>query len=140
MVMTILEAQVLPQNVTLLKSAYAAAIQQLEAGMVETFLASDARNPALWRILTVWKDRQALDAMRELGTDAAGRVDLPGGSCRAVPFRAGRGSPLRRVIRWIDRLTGIAIRSGVITRRRSTPQAPHGGGGDGRRSPGGCPA
>jgi len=72
MVMTILEAQVLPQNVTLLKSAYAAAIQQLEAGMVETFLASDAKNPALWRILTVWKDRQALDAMRSSGQTPRG--------------------------------------------------------------------
>jgi hypothetical protein len=72
MVMTILEAPVLPQNVTLLKSAYAAAIQHLETGIVETFLVSDAKNPALWRIMTVWKDRQALDAMRGSGQTPRG--------------------------------------------------------------------
>ncbi len=72
MVMTMLEAQVQAQNVARLKSAYEAALRELEPGIVETFLASDVRNPTVWRIMTVWKDRQALDAMRSTGQTPRG--------------------------------------------------------------------
>ncbi len=72
MVITVLEAHVSSQKVSSLKSAYTTAIQNLEIGIVETFLLSDRKDASLWRILTVWKDRQALDTMRNSGQTPKG--------------------------------------------------------------------
>ena len=65
MVITILEAQVNPENADRLQSDFKEAIKDLESGIVETFLVRAAKDATIWRILTVWRDRQALDAMRK---------------------------------------------------------------------------
>jgi len=72
MVMTVLEAHVASEKILSLKSAYESAVQHLDPGIVETFLLSETKDTSLWRIVTVWKDRQALDAMRNSGQTPKG--------------------------------------------------------------------
>ncbi len=72
MVMTVLEARVAPQKQETLRSAFQSAVQRLEVGIVETFLVADTKDGTLWRILTVWKDQEALNAMRGSGSTPRG--------------------------------------------------------------------
>ncbi len=72
MVMTILEARVSQENWANLEQAYQHATQQPEAGIVETFLVHSAKETDLWRIMTVWQSREALDAMRSSGGTPTG--------------------------------------------------------------------
>jgi quinol monooxygenase YgiN len=67
MVMTILEAHVYPRQWATLQDAYKAGIKQLDPGIVGTYLIQKANNAEVWQILTVWKDQEALDAMRKSG-------------------------------------------------------------------------
>jgi quinol monooxygenase YgiN len=67
MVITILEAKVESDKQSILKTAYSKAVANLDEGIVETFLVSDALDNDVWRIMTVWKDREALSAMRFSG-------------------------------------------------------------------------
>jgi quinol monooxygenase YgiN len=64
MVITMLEAQVAPENAAKLESEFKQAVQEMEAGIVQTFLVRASKDPGIWRIMTVWESRQALDAMR----------------------------------------------------------------------------
>ncbi len=68
MVTTILEAHVTPEKAGALEQAYNEAIKQLEPGIVQTFLLHSSADPTLWQIVTVWRSREALDAMRQSGT------------------------------------------------------------------------
>jgi hypothetical protein len=72
MVITILEAHIASHNEEKLISAYMLGIEHLDQGIVETFLVKDTADTSLWRILTVWKDREALDAMRTTGLPPRG--------------------------------------------------------------------
>lgn len=72
MVITVLKGSVIPEKQNTLKSAFASAIKDLDAGIVETFLLSDLRNPNEWQILTVWKDQETLLAMRNSGETPRG--------------------------------------------------------------------
>ncbi len=72
LVATILEARVAPENAARLKAVYSASIEHLDEGIVETFLLSAPDNSPLWRILTIWKDREALQAMRSSGQPPRG--------------------------------------------------------------------
>jgi len=72
MVITILQARVAPEMVGALEQEYSRRIGNLEAGIVQTFLLCDARDPALWQIATVWRSREALDEMRRLGETPTG--------------------------------------------------------------------
>ncbi len=72
MVMTVLEARVAPQKQETLRSAFQSAVQRLEEGIVETYLVVDSKDGTVWRILTVWKDREALNAMRRSGSTPRG--------------------------------------------------------------------
>jgi quinol monooxygenase YgiN len=83
MVITILEAQVAPDYVAALEAAYRQGIEQLDAGIVETFLLRAAKETHLWRIITVWESRAALEAMRQSGQTPRG----------VVMFRAARAEP-----------------------------------------------
>ena len=74
MVITILEGHVVPEKAKLLKASFASATRNLDPGIVETFLMSDVKDSATWRIVTVWKDRPALDAMRASGQPPRGVV------------------------------------------------------------------
>jgi hypothetical protein len=72
MVMTVLEVRVASENQPKLKAAYTSAIEHLDQGIVETFMVADTRDSDLWRILTIWEDRGALDAMRSSGQPPRG--------------------------------------------------------------------
>jgi quinol monooxygenase YgiN len=72
MVITILEAQVAPDKAAILEAAYKQAIERLDAGMRETFLIRDSKDSSVWRILTVWESRDALEAMRQSGQTPRG--------------------------------------------------------------------
>ena len=65
MVMTILEAHVAPEKWAALEEAYNSGIENLDAGLVQTFLIHSIADPALWRIVTIWHSREALDKMRQ---------------------------------------------------------------------------
>ncbi len=69
MIITVLEAHVDPASQGALHAAYGAAAQDaLPAGLVRSTLSHATDDPTLWRIETVWESREALEAMRRLGT------------------------------------------------------------------------
>lgn len=73
MVMTMLEAQVAPERWEALRASYDTRARLPESGaIVESFLIQGADDAGTWRIVTVWRDRDALDAMRGSGETPAG--------------------------------------------------------------------
>jgi heme-degrading monooxygenase HmoA len=72
MVITILEAHVSPEKSAALELAYRSAVHQLDEGISQTFLLHAFNDPSLWRILTVWSSREALDKMRQSGETPRG--------------------------------------------------------------------
>jgi heme-degrading monooxygenase HmoA len=72
MVITILKAQVAPENAAALENAYNEAIKYLDAGLQQSYLLRDAANPTRWEILTIWESREALQAMRNSGETPRG--------------------------------------------------------------------
>lgn len=72
MIMTILEAQVAPEQAATLEQNFQAGTAQLPPQIVQTFLARDTNDPTLWRIFTVWRSREALSEYRR-------SVNVPGG-------------------------------------------------------------
>ncbi len=72
MVLTVLEAKVAPDKASALQDAYQEGIAQLDTGIVQTFLVQASREPDSWRILTLWENRAALDAMRASGETPRG--------------------------------------------------------------------
>ncbi len=88
MVITILEAQVAPEKVVLLEEEYKRGIKQLDAGITQTFLLHDFKDVSLWRIVTVWQSRAALDEMRQSGETPRG----------IVMFRAAGAEPTLSVL------------------------------------------
>jgi len=83
MVMTILEAQVAPDKWTALEKAYQDMSLRLDPGLVQTFLVHGVKDPTLWRIITVWESREALDKMRQSNETPRG----------VVMFRAAGAEP-----------------------------------------------
>ena len=74
MVMTILEAHVSEENWPALERAYQLGSQNKDAGLVQSFLIHSTKDAELWRILTVWESREALDKMRSSGETPRGIV------------------------------------------------------------------
>lgn len=73
MVMTILEAHVPQENWSALERAFSQAVKRMvEPGLVQTFLAQSSKDASLWRIMTVWSSRAALEAMRSTGETPRG--------------------------------------------------------------------
>jgi len=72
MLMTILEARVLQDNWAALEEAFRQASQYQDAGLVQTFLVHSVREDDLWRIMTIWESREALNAMRATGETPRG--------------------------------------------------------------------
>jgi quinol monooxygenase YgiN len=65
MVMTILEAQVAPERWEALRRSYEERARLPDSGaIVESFLIQGTDDGDTWRIVTVWRDQEALDAMR----------------------------------------------------------------------------
>lgn len=63
--------------------------------MVETFLISDTRDASLWRILTVWRDHQTLDAMRNSGQTPKG----------VLIFKEAGAEPVLSVLEVVNHVT-----------------------------------
>jgi hypothetical protein len=83
MVITILEAHVASDKWEVLKEAYGSGTDALPPPIAETFLAQSATDPTVWRIMTVWRSREALNEYRE-------SVDTPEG---VLMFRAAGAEP-----------------------------------------------
>jgi heme-degrading monooxygenase HmoA len=87
MVVTILEARVAPDKAAILEAAYKQGIEQLDAGITQTFLLRGSNDPSVWRIVTVWQSRDALEAMRRSGETPRG----------VLMFRAADAEPMLSV-------------------------------------------
>lgn len=72
MVLTILEAHVQAENWSSLEHDYKKRTTQLPPQMVQTLLLQDMADQTLWRIISVWKSREALDEMRNSGETPTG--------------------------------------------------------------------
>lgn len=72
MMMVILEAHISPDKWDEFESAYKASTLALAEGVVETRLIHSAIDPTYWRILTVWRDRDALEKMKKANKDLPG--------------------------------------------------------------------
>ena len=83
MVMTILEAHVAPEKWANLQQAYQAGSANLPPQMVQTFLIQSTTEPTLWRGMSIWHSREALEEYRR-------SVDTPGG---VLMFRAAGAEP-----------------------------------------------
>lgn len=67
MVITVLEAKVGEENWSAFQDDYKNRTAQLPPQMLQTFLLQDVADQTLWRIVSVWKSREALDEMRNSG-------------------------------------------------------------------------
>jgi Uncharacterized conserved protein len=64
MVITILETRVEPDMVPALLAAYQNGFTHLPPGLIRTFLAHSAEDKTIWRMISVWESREALEEMR----------------------------------------------------------------------------
>ena len=74
MVITILEAHVKETNWTALQNDFNTRTAELPPQMIRTYLLQDTADPTFWRIVSVWKSREALNEMRNSGETPAGVV------------------------------------------------------------------
>jgi heme-degrading monooxygenase HmoA len=65
MVITILEAQLDLDRGAILQASFKEAIQNLDEGIIQTFLLQNPRNLNQWCIETIWKSSEALNEMRK---------------------------------------------------------------------------
>ena len=97
MVMTILEGHVAPEKAAALEQAYRAGTQSLPPQIVQTFLIHSTAEPRLWRILTVWRSREALDEYRR-------SRETPGG---VLMFRAAGAEPALSIFDVVAQAAGM---------------------------------
>ena len=83
MVMTVLEARVAKERWSDLRAAYARQTAERPPQMVATYLVQNASDPTLWRGISMWKSRAALEEMRR-------NTATPGG---VLVFRAAGAEP-----------------------------------------------
>ncbi len=88
MVMTVLEARVPEERWIALQEAFKTGVQRKPTQMVEAFLVQSTEEPTLWRGVTVWRSRQALEEYR-------GSVATPGG---VLIFRSVGAEPTLTVL------------------------------------------
>jgi hypothetical protein len=81
--MTILEAHVAPENWATLEKSYKAGTAGILPQMVQTFLVQSTADSVLWRGISVWRSREALEGYRR-------SVETPGG---VLMFRAAGAEP-----------------------------------------------
>jgi heme-degrading monooxygenase HmoA len=84
MVITILEAHVSKENWSALENAYQTGTHHTEAGLVQSFLIQSVKDVELWRIVTIWRSQEALEAMRRL-------AEIPRG---VLMFRDANADPV----------------------------------------------
>ncbi len=83
MVMTVLEAHVAPEQWPTLEAGYQGAVEGLPPQLVRTYLVQSADDPTLWRVISLWHSRKALDEFRQ-------SVETPGG---VLIFRSAGAEP-----------------------------------------------
>ena len=101
MVMTVSEAHVAPENWAALERAYMAGTERLPSQMVQTFLVRSTAESTLWRIISVWHSREALEEMRQ-------STETPGG---VLMFRAAGAEPTLAIFDVAARANGLAAES-----------------------------
>jgi predicted ester cyclase len=111
MVMTILEAHVAPEQWSALDQAYQQAKGDLPSQMVATFLVHSVAEPMLWRGISVWHSREALDEYRR-------STKVPGG---VQMFRAVGAEPA------LSLFNVVAQRGAVNDGDRRSPGTPQAG-------------
>ncbi len=67
MVMSVVEGRGTPEQGSILQAEYARAVTELDLGITATYLVHSISEPGLWRIVTLWSSREALEAMRNSG-------------------------------------------------------------------------
>jgi len=73
MVMTVLEGRVPPEKVGVLRESFRTmGIGQLPPHLKESFLVQRVDDPEVWRIMTVWKNKEDLEAYRKSGETPTG--------------------------------------------------------------------
>ena len=83
MVMTILEAHVANEKWGALERAYRAGTESIPPPIAQTFLVQSSGDQTIWRIITLWHSREALQEYRQ-------SVDTPGG---VLMFREAGAEP-----------------------------------------------
>jgi hypothetical protein len=94
MVITVLEAEVHPERVDLLRNTYRNGADRLPPMIVETFLARDTPRATRWQIITVWRSVEELEEYRR-------SVDTPGG---ILTFPAAGAEPTLTRFAVVERL------------------------------------
>ena len=74
MVATVLEAHVQPEQWAALANAYTELTESLPDSIVNSWLLQDQKDASTWRILTLWRDQESLDRMRQSGQTPTGIV------------------------------------------------------------------
>ncbi len=72
MVITILEAHVSAEHWPGFQKDFRRRTAALPPQMIRTYLLQDVKDQTLWRIVSVWKSREALDEMRNSGETPTG--------------------------------------------------------------------
>jgi hypothetical protein len=88
MVVTILEAHIEPPMTSALIAAYQNGLSHLPPQMLQTLLINSATDKTLWRILSIWKSREALEEMRRSAGTPGGILMFraAGAKNRTCPF------------------------------------------------------
>jgi len=72
MVMTVLEARVPAERLGEVEKVFREGMAPLPPEIVESYLVRDTRDAALFRLTTVWRSLEALQAMRQSGVKPKG--------------------------------------------------------------------
>ena len=72
MVMTVLEARVPMARLSEVERIFDDGMSPLPPEIVESYLVQDTEDPALFRLTTVWRSMEALQAMRQSGVKPKG--------------------------------------------------------------------
>lgn len=72
MVMSVLEARVPVDRLSDVERVFREGMSNLPPELVESYLVRDTRDPALFRLNTVWRSMEALQAMRQSGVKPKG--------------------------------------------------------------------
>lgn len=72
LVLTVLEARVPLERQREVEGVFRAGMKNIPPEIVESFLVRDVKDPCLYRLNTVWQNRESLDAMRASGVKPKG--------------------------------------------------------------------
>jgi hypothetical protein len=72
MVMSVLEARVPVERLSDVEGVFRAGMSPLPPEIMESYLVRDVKDPSLFRLNTVWRSMEALQAMRQSGVKPKG--------------------------------------------------------------------